>query len=107
MGFVVVGQKRLVAIDPARDEPAWTSTTTGDGISFAPALVDGKLVVADQGGIFMALDAATGKPLGPGFRHPAEVAPTTAPITFGPGRIFAPLTDGSALVLPISELIAR
>jgi hypothetical protein len=34
------------------------------------------------------------------------VAPASAPVAFGPDRVFAPLTDGSALVLKVADLIA-
>jgi hypothetical protein len=105
--YVVVANKKLVALDPRRETPLWTYISPGDGLSYAPALIDGRLIVADQAGSFLALDPATGAALGPGYRHPAEVAPAAAPVAFGGGRFFAPLTDGSVLVLPISELIAR
>jgi hypothetical protein len=107
LAFIVVANKKLVALDPTRATSLWTYQSPGDGISFAPALVDNRLIVADQAGSFFALDPATGRALGPGFRHSAEVAPAAAPVGFGLGRFFAPLTDGSALVLSVAELIAR
>jgi outer membrane protein assembly factor BamB len=105
-GYVVVSRKRLVAIDPDREAPAWVYNSSGDGITVSPASIGGRLVVADQAGVFVALDPASGQPAGPAFRHPAEVASTSAPVAFGPGRLVAILTDGSALVLPLSQLAA-
>jgi hypothetical protein len=32
------------------------------------------------------------------------VAPAAAVAAFGPGRLFAPLTDGTALLLPLADL---
>ena len=104
--YVIVNHHKLVALDPMNDKPAWIYESPGDGIVFAPALIDGRLIVADQAGTYVALDAATGTALGPGFHHPAVVAPASAPVAFGIGRIFAPLTDGSALVLKVADLIA-
>ena len=107
LGLVVVGGKRLVAFEAERETPAWIFQTPGDGILFAPALVDDRLIVADQSGVFLALDRATGRALGPGYRYPAEAASAAAPIGFGPGRFFAPMTDGAALVLAIGDLMGR
>ena len=66
-------------------------------------MVDGVLVVADLSGRFVALDPGTGKELG-GYQFPAEAAPAAAVTAFGPGRLFAPLTDGTVLLLPLAEL---
>lgn len=105
--FVVVGNARLVAIDPEKPDPIWSYTTDGNGLRHAPAWIDGRLIVADQSGTFVALDAATGAALGPAYRHPGETAAVAAPTPFGPGKFLAPLSDGSALVLPVSELLGR
>ena len=105
--YLVVNHRKLIALDPVSDKPAWTYETPGDGIVFAPALIDARLVVADQAGTYVALDPATGKSLGPGFHHSAVVAPASAPVAFGTGRCVAPLTDGSVLVLNVADLIAR
>jgi len=102
---VVVDRKKLVMLDPDKDQPLWTAETPGDGIEVRPRIIDGRLIVADAAGLFVAFDPATGKRLGTGYRHPAVVAPTAAPVEIGGGRVFAPLTDGSALLLPVAELI--
>ena len=61
-------------------------------------------MVADLAGRFVALDPATGKPLGDGYQFPAEAAPASAVVEFGPGRLFAPLTDGTVMLLPLADL---
>jgi len=61
-------------------------------------------VLAHQNGRFVSLDPATGKVQGKGFALQANVAPAAAPVAFGADRIFAPLTDGTVLLLPLTEL---
>jgi outer membrane protein assembly factor BamB len=101
---VVLDRHRLAWLDPDQDAPAWVTPIDGDGVEAPPRLADGKLVVADLAGQFVALDPATGRALGAGYRHPAEVAPASAVAAFGPGRLFAPLTDGTVLLLPLADL---
>jgi outer membrane protein assembly factor BamB len=101
---VVVDRKKFVWLNPDADQPVWTYTTPGDGIDFPPRVIDGKLVVADLAGRFIAIDPATGKAAGNGYQFPAEAAPTSVVTPFGPGRLFAPLTDGSVLLLRLKEL---
>jgi hypothetical protein len=102
---VVVDRTNLVWLDAAGDGPLWSARIdSGEGVEAPPQMVDGRLVVADLSGRFVTLDPDTGRPLGLGYRHPAEVAPATAPVPFGPARLFAPLTDGSVLVLPLADL---
>jgi outer membrane protein assembly factor BamB len=102
---VVVDRRKLVWVNPAAGSPVWTYTSTGDGIEAPPRIVDGKLIVADLAGRFVALDASTGKPLGGLYEITAEAAPAGAVTPFGVGRLFAPLTDGTALLLPLAELV--
>lgn len=105
--LAVVGNTKLVAINPEQAAPAWSYPSAGGSVRHAPALIDGRLIVADQSGGFVALDAATGAALGPGYRHPGETAAVSAPAPLGPGKFFAALADGSALMLPVSELLNR
>jgi hypothetical protein len=66
-----------------------------------PQLVDDRVLVADESGRFVGLDPATGKPQGTGYTLRAAVAPAVAPVAFGPDRAFAPLTDGTVLLLSL------
>ena len=99
----VVGKKRLVWLDPSKDEPAWEYTFVGQVVG-QPELVDGLLVVADMAGTITALDPATGRPQGDGYRLKANVAPSATPLPFGPGRVWLPLADGTGIVLPLEML---
>ncbi|MBI2806007.1 MAG: PQQ-binding-like beta-propeller repeat protein [Planctomycetes bacterium] len=98
----IVGRTRLVWHDPDKDEPIWAYSFAD--VVGAPNLIDGVLVVADVAGQLLALDPASGRPLGPGVTLRANVAPTAAPVAFGPGRAFVPLTDGTILLLPLEKL---
>ena len=101
---VVVNRHKLVWLNPEADQCVWTTTIAGDGIESPPRLIDGKLVIADSSGRFTAIDPATGKELGVGYQFPAEAAPASAVAEFGPGRLFAPMTDGTVLLLPLADL---
>jgi outer membrane protein assembly factor BamB len=101
---IVVDRRKLVWLNPDADQPVWVYTSPGDGIDAAPRLVNGKLVIADLAGRFVALDPASGKPLGEGYQFPAEAAPAAAVASVGNGRLFAPLTDGSVLMLSVADL---
>ena len=95
--------KRLAWIDPA-EEQFWEYKTSGGAIVGQPAEAGGVLVVSDDGGRFVGLDPATGRRLGAGYTLRAAVAPAGTPVAFGPGRAFAPLTDGTVLLLPLDQL---
>jgi hypothetical protein len=97
----VVDRRRLVWLDPAKDkEWLWQYESPGDEIVGQPQLVEGALIVAHLSGRFIGLDPATGQFRGPGFTLKASVAPAANPVAFGPSRLFAPLTDGTVLLLP-------
>lgn len=99
----VVGKKRLVWMDPAKEQPLWEYTFVGQVVG-QPEVVDGLLIVADLTGAITALDPASGRPAGPGYRLRANVAPSATPLPFGPGRVWLPLTDGTGIVLPLAIL---
>jgi len=62
------------------------------------------VVVCDETGHFIGLDPKTGLRQGPGYTLKAAVAPAATPVAFGPGRAFAPLTDGTVLMLSLDHL---
>jgi outer membrane protein assembly factor BamB len=99
----VVGRNRLVWLDPNQDNPAWEYTFDADIVG-EPHIIDGNLVVADVAGQFRALEPSSGGRLGPGLTLKANVAATAAPLPFGPGRAFAPLTDGTIVLVPLEKL---
>jgi outer membrane protein assembly factor BamB/TolA-binding protein len=100
----VVGRRTLVWLDPAQDKPLWQYESPGEGIIGQPQVVDSMVLVADVTGHFVGLDAATGRPRGPGYQLRASVGPAAAPAAFSAGRAFAPLTDGTVLLLSLRHL---
>lgn len=100
----VVDRHRLVWIDPSKNGLAWEFADQRAGIIGIPNAVNGALIVALQSGKFIGLDAQTGKPKGSGNRLKAHVAPTAAPVPFGEGRVLAPLSDGTLMILTSKQL---
>jgi hypothetical protein len=109
VGCVVEG-RRLVVLDARDNEPAWAypSARKPAPADFVgrPVVAGRMVVVTDVGGRFIGLDLATGRPRGPGYKLRAQAAPTCAPVAFGPDRLFAPLTDGTTLLLSLKRLQA-
>jgi outer membrane protein assembly factor BamB len=100
-----IAGKYLVWLDPNQDEALWEYFVRD--IVGEPHLIDGVLVIADAAGKFLALDPANGTPLGPGLTLKANVAANAAPLPFGPGHAFVPLTDGTMVVMPLEKLRKR
>lgn len=99
IGCILEG-RRLVWLDPDRDRPPWPAYEFQADVAGVPQLIDGVLIAADERGRFHAIDPATGQLAGLGYAVQASAAPTAAPVPFGPDRLFAPLTDGTVLLLP-------
>lgn len=99
----VIDRRHLVCLDPQQPERVWRFTAA-DAIVGQPQLIEGLLIVADQAGRFVGVDPATGKAVGRPYKLTAQVAPAASPAAFGPGQAFAPLTDGTVLLLPLQEL---
>jgi outer membrane protein assembly factor BamB len=100
----VVGRRKLVWLDPAKDKPLWQYESPGEAIIGRPQVADGMVLVADVTGRFVGLDPATGKARGPGYQLRASVGPAAAPAGFSAERAFAPLTDGTVLLLSLRYL---
>jgi hypothetical protein len=103
IGCVVRGT-RLVWLDPTRDESVWEYPTQG-AVAGLPQLVEGLLVVADQSGKIVGLDPVSGEAAGAGYQLAGSVVPATSPVAFGPGRLFVPLSDGTAVLLELAKLL--
>jgi hypothetical protein len=99
----VVDEKRLVWVDPEREDVAW-AFASDSALVGQPQLAGDLLVVADQSGRYRGLNPATGKPVGPGYQLRGSIAPAASPVAFGPGRLLAPLSDGTALLLPLGRV---
>jgi len=98
------GDQRLLWINPDEKDPSWEYHSPGGEIVGEPEMFEGLLVVAEESGRYVALDPATGKPKGPGYVLKGSVAPAASPVAFGPGRLFAPLSDGTVLMLSLKQL---
>lgn len=98
----IAGKSRLVWLDPNQDAPLWEYSVPD--IVGEPALIDGVLVIADAGGQFRALDPSSGRPAGTVLTLKASVAASASPLPFGNGQAFVPLTDGTAIILPLQKL---
>jgi outer membrane protein assembly factor BamB len=97
VGCIVAGN-RLVWIDPERKGLRWQFRTT-EPIIDRPRLAEGLLVLADRSGRYVGIDPESGKAAGPGTQLRGSVAPAACPVPFGSGRLLAPLSDGTALLL--------
>ena len=95
----VVDRRRLVWLDPDREQPVWGYAFAADIVGEPQLIAPGLLVVADLSGTFSGFTPATGQLPGPGCTLRANVAPAAAPVAFGADRLFAPLTDGTVLLL--------
>src|SRR5262249_5624830 len=71
----IVGGRRLVWLDPAKDEPHYAHTFRADIVG-QPELVDGLLIVADLEGAIQAVDPQNKRFVGLSYTLQANVAPT-------------------------------
>ncbi|HET6574432.1 MAG TPA: PQQ-binding-like beta-propeller repeat protein, partial [Fimbriiglobus sp.] len=95
--------KHLVALDPAQAEPAWVRRELAPPA--AGALIGwnasgSRLIVTDQAGQVIALDAATGKDLARSPVPPAGTIAVAPAIPLGAGALVV-LADGSAATVPL------
>jgi len=101
----VLDRRELVWIDPTKALPLWwRCVCSNDGIVGQPQLIGDSIVVADLAGRFLALDPKSGDPRGSGYTLKASAAPAGAPVAFGKESVFAPLTDGTVLLLSLEQL---
>jgi hypothetical protein len=98
----VVDRSRLVWIDPAKEVPLWTYTGA-DAIVGTPQLADGLVVLADQGGRYVGIVEATGT-AGKGYQLRGSIAAVASPVPFQKGRLLAPLSDGTMMLLGLDKL---
>ena len=103
----VVDQRHFVWLDPMREGRLWSYPLSGEAIVGQPQVIEDLLVLAFQSGLYIGLDLKTGKAQGPGYTLRASVAPAATPVSYGPGILFAPLSDGTACLLPLKHLQAE
>ena len=100
----VLEERHLVWLDPEREKPLWTYPTNGEVIVGQPQVIEDMLVLAHQSGHYVGLNPATGEAQGIGYTLRASAAPAATPVSFGSRHMFAPLSDGTALLLPLKLL---
>jgi hypothetical protein len=94
----VVEETRLAWLDPMKGKtPLWWFDAKGEIVG-EPQLLGGVLVAALRQGAYVGVSPVTGKATGEPIPTPAGVAPAISPVSFGPGRLFAPLADGTILL---------
>jgi outer membrane protein assembly factor BamB len=96
--LVVVDRRRLVWIDPDKDQLPGLAFSFPADIVGLPEIVDGALLVADETGQIQSFDPKTARKLGEGYLLRADVAPAGTPLAYGADRLFVPLTDGTILL---------
>jgi outer membrane protein assembly factor BamB len=100
----VLDDRHLAWLDPAKKDVLWVYHAEGAAIAGRPQVIGDVLVVAHQSGLYLGLDLKTGEPVGPGYTLRGSVAPAACPIAFGAGRMLAPLSDGTMLLLSLDSL---
>ena len=100
------GEQRLVWIDPGENDICWEHPVSGDIVG-QPEVIDGLIVLAEESGVYKALDPQTGKAVGPGYELKGSIVPAASPVSFGPDRLFAPLSDGTVMMLSLKQLRER
>jgi len=100
----VLDRRRLIWIDPTKEKRLWVYSTDGPAIVGHPQWIEDMLVIALQSGHYVGIDPQTGKARGPGYMLRTSAAPAAVPMPFGRRLMFAPLSDGTALLLPVDLL---
>ncbi len=103
---VIMDRVKLALFRPGERQAAMVYQSAGEGFSGRPIPVGDRLILADISGRFESVGVVNGKATG--VRFPAEgglpAAPAAAPVPFGPNRLYAPLSDGTILLLPRDRL---
>ena len=106
IGYVIDGVN-LVWLSPQTDGPLWVSNRTtriaGDGIVGKPILHGDRVYVTDRNGHYRVLDAETGATIGAPAHLRGSAAPAAPALPIDRAKLLAPLSDGTILLLPISE----
>jgi hypothetical protein len=95
----IVGQRRLVAIDPQKEGLIWAAEPTSHAIVGEPVQMGDGYLLADESGHYVMIDALTGRPRGQSLQVRGSLGPAATPVAYGNDRIFAPLTDGTFMLL--------
>jgi hypothetical protein len=104
----VVDHYRVAWLDPDKEAaPKEYATEDKTPVVGRPQPAEGVLVLADQAGRYVAVDPETAERRGDGYTLRASVAPAAGPVPFGPGRVCAPLSDGTVMLLTLEQIRGR
>jgi hypothetical protein len=103
----LLDRRQMLWIDPAKADPPWTYSTDGPAIIGQPQWIEDMLVLSLQSGRYVGIDPNTGKAKGAGYTLRTSAAPAATPMPFGAGRMFTPLSDGTALLLSVELLRSK
>jgi hypothetical protein len=95
----IIGQQRLVSIDPEKEGLMWAAEPTSHAIVGEPVQIGDGYLVADESGQYAMIDALTGRPRGQSLQIRGSLGPAATPVAYSDDRIFAPLTDGTFMLL--------
>lgn len=103
--LVVADQVQLICLMPQDRREAWSYRLKGEGLAVAPLQIGEAVVLADVSGRFESVTIAEGRPLAPPYPPtvPLPAAPVAVPIELN-DSLFAPLSDGTVLLVPRSAL---
>ncbi|HUR54327.1 MAG TPA: PQQ-binding-like beta-propeller repeat protein, partial [Gemmataceae bacterium] len=105
----VVDHRSAVCFTPDKDVTLWVAKTGDDTASSlvgAPRpIADGRWLIADLSGKVRALDGASGKPVATGTVALPGVVPAATGSQVDASRMLIPLSDGSAVVVPVGDAV--
>jgi outer membrane protein assembly factor BamB len=77
----------------------WTTEPNSHAIVGGPVPIGDGYLVADESGQYVMIDALTGRPRGQSLQVRGSLGPAATPVVYSNDRIFAPLTDGTIMLL--------
>jgi hypothetical protein len=95
----ILGQERLISIDPEKEGLMWAAAPTSHAIVGEPVQIGDGYLLADESGLYTMIDASTGRPRGRSPQVRGSLGPAATPVAYSDDRIFAPLTDGTFMLL--------
>lgn len=101
--------RRLVCLDPEKDDPVWVGGAgdeSGAVVGLPRPAGGGKWLVTELGGRVKVLDGATGRPVVEKDVGLPGSVPAAAGVASAAGRVVVPLSDGSAAVVEVDGIAA-
>lgn len=103
--IVIVDRVNVVCLTSNDRRELWSYRGKGEGLEVPPRAVGSALILSDVSGRFEAISLSDGRPLAKPFppQFPLPAAPAAAPLDLGQ-QLFAPLADGTVLLIPRTAL---